>query len=251
MRCMMWVGSIGGICKNVFGKTIHFLTQFRDNLRQTNRSTHPSMIGAITPVMINAPCVHACRSTHLPTTSPRTDCPVLHHFQALPAFCAGDRRVGRTPAAVRPPGIRRVSEVRSAGTWLFACEVRRLPARTPRCIFVQAQRVLPQLRGTAHGGVGRSPGRSCLSGTAGTAVGADVSVFVEISALSEPEGSDRCARCGAPRHCNVPGQTGWVHGGLGCEDGSRHPGSAFRLGAQSEPALEHAVPGRGTRDFPS
>jgi len=29
------------------------------------------MIGAITPVMINAPCVHVCRVTQLPTTLPR------------------------------------------------------------------------------------------------------------------------------------------------------------------------------------
>ena len=119
------------------------------------------------------------------------------------------RRARVEPAALRSRGVRGLSRLRTLGTRFRSRQVHGVPPRVPGGLQLQAPRLVPLLRGAAHGGDGRAPGReraaaradgrSCAS----CARGIHASMHVTHSGCSPSPG--RCACSSPPIPSGSPG----------------------------------------------
>ena len=108
----------------------------------------------------------------------------------------------RPTAAAALPGARahRLPEVRCAGARLLSSALPPVRQGRPGGVLVQAARLLPVVRGAAHGRSGSAPGRPRVAGRAGAAVGADAAAPRALAVRLRPDG--------LPRRAQDPGARG-------------------------------------------
>ncbi len=105
----------------------------------------------------------------------------------------------RRSATFRRARAEPLPRVRGLGQWVCASPLWRLPLRTPRSLFVQRTRLLPDVRWPAHGRARCSPRRRGAPRRTRPPVGTELASSAPLPCGLEPRAVSRCASGLRPR----------------------------------------------------
>ncbi len=168
---------------------VYLLRQCRDARHGRDGSRHCAGEGFHRAAGVSAP-------------SARDDAFIPARGRALSRVSGSTRCRGSTAAAVRGRRVRRLSQVRLARARFSAGQVRRLPGREARGIFVQTSRLLPELRRAADGRDGGTARGRRPATAAGSPMGVVAAVCTALPARNAARGGHASAR-----YC-LPGDLG-------------------------------------------